>query len=188
MLSILNINPIISAVIGVFLIPFLILFYFSEINLMRIISTSVSITTVLVFIINLIWSKIWDCIPILNEWVFPNLNGDWEIAINWKNIKGDAGKVEAKCKIKQSLFNIKIDIENDSSHSSTLSVSPRREISSGHIFLGYIYQNTIHAGQEGKEPETFYGAANLRVISIKELKGNYFTSKQGQGTFTISRT
>lgn len=187
MISFINRNILIYTIILIFLIFLVFIYFFLSFDFLKSASIGITLTTVVITLLNYIWPFIWKLCPSLNEKIFPNLSGKWKIDIKWEDKEGRKGIAIAECNIKQSLFKITISIENDSSYSSTLSVSPRKENSSEDIYLGYIYQCVPKYGEDQKKAEIYYGAANLRVVNFMKLKGNYFTSKQGRGLFIIER-
>jgi hypothetical protein len=124
----------------------------------------------LVFITPL-WRTIWRWVPKLNEWVYPDLNGDWDVELksNFSRIdallnsaKGDTppvdfrsgnestlpplGVYKMQARIRQSWAAIEIDLWNPTKegpikNSRTLLVEPFRG-SAGRHGLAYVFEQT----------------------------------------------
>ena len=62
------------------------------------------------------WRKVWAIAPILNKWIFPDLNGDWVATIDWNWRDGDevkTGTKEGAVFIKQTLLKFSVDLRTD---------------------------------------------------------------------------
>jgi len=146
-----------------------------------------ALNATLLGIIFFAWKSIWKKFPILNTLIFPNLNGLWGMKIHW--VGNDAsGIVHANATIKQSLVGISMEVDSTSSDSETLLAHPKKDSASGRPLLYYVYrvvpkQIDVDAGA------TYEGAAILKFDAMENgsLKGNYFTSRQTKGYFTLER-
>ncbi|OHT20061.1 hypothetical protein [Edaphosphingomonas haloaromaticamans] len=115
------------------------------------------------------WRVIWRWCPKLNEWIFPDLNGEWDVIghTNWNRIdallkaaKGDAalidmrtgsedalpplGKFQMRARISQSWLDIEMELWNPQGagpiqESTTLVVEPIRGKRGRHA-LAYIFE------------------------------------------------
>jgi hypothetical protein len=131
------------------------------------------------------WTWIWKVIPKLNEWLFPDLNGTWNMEIRY-NLKDKSGRLDAEATIKQNFVSLSMDVRAPSSDSQTLLAVPRKDPESRRPMLYYVYSVTPHA--TGPKPARLYtGAAILRFDTANggELGGNYWTSAETTGRFTL---
>lgn len=133
------------------------------------------------------WKPIWKKFPILDTLIFPNLNGLWSMEIHWFSNDG-RGIVQANATIKQNLVGISMEVDSMSSDSETMMAHPKKDAESGRPLLYYVYrvvpkQIDINAGA------AYEGAAILKFDALKKgsLKGNYFTSRQTKGHFSLER-
>lgn len=134
-----------------------------------------------------IWQKVWQRFPILNEWVFPNLNGMWDMQINYR-WGGSAGTKTAVASIKQSLFSVSMEVHSESSDSETLVVKTLKDVNSARPVLYYFYR-IIPKGSAGSAGSAYEGASILKLYGHEGnvLRGNYFTSQQSQGDFSLTK-
>ena len=133
------------------------------------------------------WRWIWMKIPKLNNWVFPDLNGRWDVEIHW-NWGTKKGEKSATAFIKQSLMKVSIELLSDESESETLMVVLHKDAQSSRPGLFYIYRNVGLSGAAKKQaPHT--GAAILKISleSNDVLHGNYFTDRSTNGQYTMRR-
>ena len=133
------------------------------------------------------WRWLWQCVPALNRWVYPDIGGEWKITIKWWG-EGEEGIVDAKAIIRQDLLRMSMEVRSDKSESGTLIAEPRKDQESGTPFLYYVYLVTPKLTDE-KAGSPYFGAARLKFFEGKgeELSGNYWTSKQTSGHFHLSR-
>ena len=133
------------------------------------------------------WRYIWKFIPKLNDWIYPDLNGKWDVEIHW-NWGSRSGEKPAVAYIKQSLIDFSIELETDESESETLVVAPHKDTKSARPSLYYIYRSEGKTGTAKKQdPHT--GAAILKIglDSGDELRGNYFTNRSTNGQYILRR-
>lgn len=133
------------------------------------------------------WRTLWKKIPSLNRLLFPDLNGEWDVNIDW-NWDGKTGKATAKAHIKQDFLKISMEMESDKSSSETLLAKPKKDSESGRPILYYIYRN-IPKNINGKVNLPYEGAAILKLdhTNLDCLKGNYFTSRSSSGHYQLTR-
>ncbi len=133
------------------------------------------------------WRLLWSRFPKFNEWVYPDLNGEWDVAINWTY--GDKkGTKTAVAHIKQDFFRLSMELVSDESESETLMVKPKKDPESSRPLLYYIYRN--EAAQGVKEPRPPHKGAAILKLDLKDkntLKGNYFTDHGTSGHFKLKR-
>ena len=151
------------------------------------ISGATLLNVVLLFLVTIGWKQIWSLFPALNRWVFPDLNGEWQMMIHWQGTE-TSGIVPAKAQIKQDLLRISMEVFSRDSDSETLIVYPKRDPESGRPILYYVYRvvpKNIKQGVGG----SYEGSAILRLSSSGKDRwsGNYFTSRQTLGHFELSR-
>lgn len=165
--------------------------YFYEIGLFQQISLAVSASAFLHLILavgfNYLWRCLWRRCPTLNDRVFPDWNGTWDVKINWQ-WEGNEGTVPAKAKIKQSLLKVSISLQSERSYSETLAVVPKKHPESARPQLHYLYEANPSAGYQDDNP-AHIGAAILKPdIDQKDtLRGNYFTDRATSGHFVMTR-
>lgn len=133
------------------------------------------------------WKWVWKRIPKLNEWVFPDLNGYWDVEINW-NWGEKSGNKLANAHIKQSLLEFSIELESDESASETLVVVPYKNSKSARPSLYYIYRSEGVTGAVKKQ-DPHIGTALLKtgIDSYDYMHGNYFTDRSTNGQYTMRR-
>ncbi len=133
------------------------------------------------------WRAVWQWIPQLNDWVFPDLNGKWTVEIQW-NWGNKSGEKIATAFIKHSLLKVSIELSSDESESETLMVAPHKDAQSSRPGLYYIYRNVSIAGA-AKKQDPHIGAAILKISqeSNDVLRGNYFTDRSTNGQYTMRR-
>jgi hypothetical protein len=165
--------------------------WFEDANLWKSISIAVSGSTVLqlglLAAVHYLWRRIWSLFPALNTLIFPDLNGRWNITINW-NAGKEEGVVTGIAVIKQSLTHFSMEVAAPGSESETYVAVPQRDPASGRPLIYYVYR--VVPKQMGRaERSPYNGSAILKVVSDAgdELGGNYFTSNYTRGYFRLSR-
>lgn len=142
----------------------------------------------IIFIIFFIsWEYIWKKFPKLNDWIFPNLNGKWDVNINWSR-ENQKGVKEGIVHIKQNFLTMSMELITDESESETLLVHPKKNSESGRLILYYTYHNTPK--NTVKESAPHKGTAILKVDYLEnnnKLSGNYFTDRNTKGTLEFNR-
>lgn len=136
---------------------------------------------------NCFWKKIWARYPVLNEWLFPDLNGQWKMEIKWTR-NGEEGAVEAEASIKQSLFGVSMEVHSEGSDSETLVVKTIKDINSSRPMLYYFYR-VIPKNTGADSVGPYEGASILKLYGHEGgvLRGNYFTSQNSNGYFELTR-
>lgn len=132
------------------------------------------------------WRVLWWCLPELNRWMFPDLNGKWKVTISYC-YNGIHGQVVALAQIKQTLLSLAIHLESDGSESDTLAVVPKKD-PQGRPCLHYLYRNAPkHV--DGQNRSSYEGSATLKLDHDKlhRLSGNYFTEVNSKGRFDFTR-
>lgn len=133
------------------------------------------------------WRRLWIKVPILNQWLYPDLNGNWGASIDW--VKGEeVGRAVGKVVIKQDFFKISIEMDAERSESRTLALVVKKDPESARPLLHYIYEVREKYTSPGQN-KVYHGAASLLVdaVSNEELVGNYFTSRGTGGRFHFRR-
>lgn len=147
------------------------------------------------------WRMLWRKIPVLNEWLFPDLNGIWygNTQSNWSVIKKlkDAS-MSAKAinhdelnqtqlqidpivmHIKASLFSIKVfaKLSNTDGESYSTTASVNRHSESESVFLSYVYVQSTPLPDSTDEGD-HTGAAELKWNKClpDELNGVYWNRR-----------
>jgi hypothetical protein len=138
------------------------------------------------------WRKLWAKFPRLNNILFPDLNGKWEMKIHWNGIGPEGVKLDgikdAEATIKQNFIHLSIEVNSDDSESETLMTKPKKDGESGRPILYYVYRN-IPKQRNGDCSTPYDGAAILKLDpnSLTYLRGNYFTGRQTYGFFELTK-
>lgn len=132
------------------------------------------------------WKYVWRLIPSLNHWLFPLIEGKWDMTIHWQGVDA-SGVVQAEATIKQNFFRISMEVSSNGSDSETLIAQPKKDPESGTPLLYYVYRVTpkLKNGESGAD---YKGAAILKFSpseALMALKGNYFTSAKTTGYFEL---
>ena len=194
MLNLLPITKIVSIISGVFAVLVAIIFGImgSDIDTgTKIFSTMryAAVLEVLIFLVVIYgWRLIWKFIPILNEWLFPDINGEWEVEIDWIWDE-NSGNKKGTAYIKQNLLKMNMELITDQSESETLIVHPVKDSGSGRPIVYYVYRN-LPKELGGQSSDSHEGAAILKLDpkNTAVLEGNYFTNRNTRGRFKLSRT
>ena len=133
------------------------------------------------------WRKLWAKFPQLNDFLFPDLNGNWDMKIRW-NSDGKTGTLDAKATIKQSLISVSMEVRSNDSDSETIVVKTAKDLASGRPMIYYFYRVIPKNLKENSSPP-YEGASTLRLFSEEGgvLRGNYFTSRNTKGHFELTR-
>lgn len=155
---------------------------------LRIVGGGAVVLEVSLFVLgSFLWRKIWARYPMLNDWVFPDLNGMWDmdIAYLWD---GKEGSTKAVATIKQSLFSVSMEVHSDTSDSETLVVKTIKDANSARPVLYYFYRITPKVSKD-VVGSGYEGASILKLYGHEGgvLRGNYFTSNNSQGRFSLTR-
>ena len=131
------------------------------------------------------WRYLWKWFPALNEFIFPDIHGIWDVEIHWT--WGDkTGVKKGKAYIKQSFIGLSMELITDESESETLVVQPRRNSESGRLQLFYIYRNIPkNIGKQSPQPHIGTAILKFDPIKISALEGNYFTDRDTKGIFKL---
>jgi len=133
------------------------------------------------------WRKLWAKFPKLNEFLFPDLNGDWNMKIHSSH-NGADGVIDAMASIKQSLVSVSMEVRSRGSDSETIVVKTSKDPVSGRPIIFYFYR--VIPKNIGNEPSLPYeGASTLKLFTEEGeiLRGNYFTSRNTKGHFELTR-
>ncbi|MBH8614756.1 hypothetical protein I4N56_030770 [Pseudomonas mohnii] len=133
------------------------------------------------------WRRLWASFPALNSWLFPDLNGEWDMTIHYRN-NGQSGEVRATAVIKQSWLSMSMEVLSQDSDSQTLAIVPKKDPESGRAQIFYFYRVIPKkTGVGAREP--YEGSANLRFSEVgpSQLAGNYYTSVATDGYFKLAR-
>lgn len=148
---------------------------------------AVALDIMLAIFAGITWRWLWRKVPKLNRWLYPDLNGKWQVQIQWR-WKDKTGETNATAHIKQSLTGLSMHLVSDESESSTLCIVPKRDAESNQPLLFYIYKNEPRQGLKSKQ-DPHNGAALLKLDldNPNLLVGNYFTDRATRGHYTMSR-
>lgn len=130
------------------------------------------------------WRFIWKFFPKLNDILFPDINGTWNVEIHW-SWNNKTGIKKGKLYIKQDFIKINMELITDESESETLTVQPKKNPESGRLHLFYIYRNIPKNSEHKIQPHI--GTAILKSDPEKSslLEGNYFTDRNTKGVFKL---
>ena len=134
------------------------------------------------------WKHLWNKFPVLNDLLFPNLNGTWEMVVYWE--WGDKrGTSHARAIIKQNFLKIGMDVEAEDSDSQTLLAKPKKDPITGRAELYYVFLATPKH-KEGIDTQAPYKGAAILKLSLdgaEVLQGNYFTCRKTVGYYKLTR-
>lgn len=152
---------------------------------LRYVSTAILIIDLLLLLISVsLWRTLWRWLPVLADTYFPDLNGIWEGKIAFKDKTGKDIQLNARARIKQSLWTIYIDLASTTSDSHTLVAYPTN--SSGNQMLYYVY----HTIPQDPDFGEYKGTTILEVKGDKkapQLQGSYFTIRESRGRIELRR-
>ncbi|MFJ5365657.1 hypothetical protein ACIPR9_11155 [Pectobacterium punjabense] len=133
------------------------------------------------------WRKLWKKFPFLNSWLFPDLNGEWDMTIYYRN-NGNTGEAQAIAIIRQNWLTMSMEVLSRDSDSQTLAIVPKKDPESGRAQIFYFYRVIPKKTDIGTR-EPYEGSANLKFFEAGkiELSGNYYTSAATDGHFKLSR-
>jgi hypothetical protein len=133
------------------------------------------------------WRLIWRLFPSLNTKFFPDLNGKWEMKIEW-NRQNNNGVAYATADIKHDLLRFSMEVHSRDSDSETLLAQPKKDAESGRPSLFYVYR-VVPKRTAGRIDPPYTGVAVLKLSSINQhgLEGNYFTDAMTQGHFELTK-
>ncbi|WP_409373261.1 hypothetical protein [Pseudomonas baltica] len=87
------------------------------------------------------WGRLWASFHALNSWLFPDLNGEWDMTIHYRN-NCLSGEVRTTAVIKQSWLSMSMSMEvlSHDSDSQTLAIVPKKDPESGRAQIFYFYR------------------------------------------------
>ncbi|MCU7368976.1 hypothetical protein N5E15_20570 [Pantoea stewartii] len=134
------------------------------------------------------WRKIWQRFPKLNDLLFPDLNGTWDMIIHWE-WEHKKGTSHASATIRQSFLSIGMDVEADDSDSQTLMAKPIKDTETGRPALYYVFLTTPKHKADFVAQAPYKGTAilKLNLDGQQVLNGNYFTSRKTVGYYELTR-
>lgn len=153
-------------------------------------SGGTALQIVLALVISWAWRRIWRWMPVLNDWIFPDLNGSWTMTIEWEGaVAPGSGTVTAVAAIKLDLLKISIDVITGKSTSHTLAVTAQKDPESSRPRLVYVFRVEPYP-IPGPNGIPYRAAAILHHYREDEediLRGKYWTERQTVGHYTLRR-
>lgn len=195
MINLLPIGKLISLVAVMYAVVtglILLAIYDKNTSFMTAISTAISGSTLLNFLLLAVfyfgWQVIWKICPALNKILFPNLNGTWDMVIHYE-WEGKKGTSNAKAVITQNFLKIGMDVEAEDSDSQTLMAKPKKDAETGRAELYYIFLTTPKDKGGSESKTTYKGAAILKpnLHCDQKMEGNYFTDRETCGYYELER-
>lgn len=150
-------------------------------------SVGTAFELLIIYLLSSGWRTIWKALPSLNNFLFPDLNGEWEAKIHW-NWGGKSGYKDGKVFIKQSFIKFSVDLVTDESESKTLLVKPFKDPESDQAAFYYMYRSESKATSYTSKNE-HKGAAILHLShgNRNMMSGNYFTDRETFGYYEFTR-
>ncbi len=189
MLKLFNLSNVlkITAVIVAVLLVFIILpFEDGKMNIVR--YTLIAFTVVLMLVV-VFWNFLWNKVPFISNWLFPNLSGDWNFEIKWQGIcdESKSGKKSGTAKIRHTLFDLKISVDTDDSKSEVIDATPYKS-STKEKYLRYIYKNE-RQNTESRTNINHNGVVPQLKISddFNTMEGDYFTDRGTKGQVSFRK-
>ena len=192
MINLLPIAKIIGILSALYAVLLSLVFFFTDSsdvieNIITTVKYATAYEILILFTLMFWWRGIWKIFPSLNNLIFPDINGIWNVEIHWQ--WGDkAGVKEGKVHIKQDFLNLSMEFLTDESESETLIVKPKKDPTSGRFQIYYVYRNfPKHHDGNSSAPHT--GAAILKFdpVNTSILEGNYFTDRNTKGMFKLTK-
>lgn len=149
--------------------------------------------TVFAMIANLVWRWFWRRFPILNKWLFPDLNGRWigTLQSTWADpaTGSSPGPISTEVTVRQTLFDVSVKMKTGESSSYSTRVIPEAEPQADRYRLWYSYDNRPVANvQHRSTPHE--GVAWLEIALAddpNQLTGQYYTSRKTTGDIKVMR-
>ncbi len=141
------------------------------------------------------WRILWRHVHKLNDWVFPDLEGTWDMTIHFTKYEDSGSKrapspgtKNATAEIKQSMLKLSMEVASEDSESKTIVAKPKKDPESGRPILFYAYEVEPHDnGVDDPTPYKGMALLTLGIGSSSKLSGNYFTDRRTKGRFTLVR-
>ncbi len=150
------------------------------------ISTTISVNIVL-WLLFINWAWKW---KVFFPWLvpFPNLSGEWNGNLI-SNYEKSTEPIPTDVKIEQTFFNIQVRIKTGESSSYSTAASFDIDNDRGLQQLFYSYLNTPKASvREGSEIHYGTTLLNFEGFEVKEMAGEYWTTRETTGEITLERT
>lgn len=149
--------------------------------------------TVFAMIANLVWRWFWRRLPILNKWLFPDLNGRWigTLQSTWADpaTGSSPGPISTEVTVRQTLFDVSVKMKTGESCSYSTRVIPEAEPQADRYRLWYSYDNRpVASVQHRSTPHE--GVAWLEIALAddpNQLTGQYYTSRKTTGDIKVMR-
>ncbi len=194
MISLFSIPKIIALFSTLYAVMIFTIFSFFNLttNVTNIIKYTALFEIIIIIILLFGWRYIWKIIPVFNDWIFPDINGTWDVEIHWNWIQKNGtikkGLKVGKVYIKQNFLTLSMELFTDESESETLVVQAKKNSESGRLHFHYIYRNTPKNNGINKL-KAHIGTAILKVSPHENsaLEGNYFTDRNTQGVLKFVR-
>ncbi len=188
-----NIRAFAYAIIGLGIITFLAVYYFTQdINVVtaKAILSSLSSTVSVNIIIWLIFINWGWKLKFFYPWLvpFPNLSGNWkgELISNWDN--KSLPPIPTEVFITQSFFNVQVQIKTGESRSYSIGGSFDIDREAGRQQLFYSYLNTPKPSVRDRSG-IHYGSTRLdfKGFKVNKMDGEYWTSRETTGELHLER-
>jgi hypothetical protein len=151
-----------------------------------------AVGTVFALIVSWGWRPIWRCVPALNKWVFPDLNGEWsgELKSTW--INPETGKrlrpINTTVTIQQGLFETCVTLRTGESRSDSDRVILERVGKTDRFRIWYSYQSGPRAEfRDRSAPHEGVAYLEYDLASPSELEGSYYTARNTTGDIAVKR-
>jgi len=193
-INLLPIPSLIAVISGIYAVLIvIILLFFLDADVDRIEGVKIAfrgatvLNVILLGVVYFGWRWLWKQIPFLNDVLFPDLNGEWDMTIHWR-WNGKEGVAKATAHIKQSFLKISMEVDSEDSQSTSMMAKPKKDSESGRAILYYIYRSTPKL-TVGNNSIPYEGTAILKLDhkNFKILEGNYYTDRSTKGHYKLKR-
>ncbi|MBX3427949.1 MAG: hypothetical protein KF779_00045 [Hyphomonadaceae bacterium] len=145
------------------------------------------ITIIIIPLAQVLWRPVWRLVPILNRWLFPDLNGTWDGEA--VPVDDGAPRRPVTVWIRQGLFDVTVTLQSDQleSHSTRAVVEIDRRAHKVRIWYGYEGRPPPELAKENPRHD---GAACLEMDPERDrdaLTGRYFTDRGTAGSIALTR-
>ncbi len=151
------------------------------------------ITLVCIPLVEAMWRWFWQKIPVMNRWVFPDLNGTWrgELVSTWKNPETGQSPppIPVTFWIKQGIFSISVRMKTGESRSYSTRCLAEADRKARIFRLWYAYDNRPDA-EVSHRSARHEGAAWLELdmgSHPDQLVGQYFTQRKTNGDIRVKQ-
>ncbi|MBN8818702.1 MAG: hypothetical protein J0I80_08275 [Sphingomonas sp.] len=132
------------------------------------------------------WRKFWAWFPQLNQWLYPDIHGTWDMEIILGGLTGGGRTIDAQAIIRQDFLRISMTVFAPDSRSTSLSAVPKKDPESAFPQLHYFFLVTTNP-KAGVASKSYRGSAILELDNLEAglVTGIYWTTAETSGTYRL---